>query len=195
MCCDFFLWCHPFVFPVQKLQSASFDRKCRWSLFCQRCSSAKYLSYLKLNAHGDNSLLLLRVNHLGFKQMLSVTAHSDLCFCIVGLCLLFFWFHLMRKEFLWVASDDLSADQEINPFREQLDVVVVFFLKNSLGVEPHPKLSLSVSLGKVFGTAVRCLKVQWTSLTAGQLQLRGQDGTPHTGDICWIPKTQVWLHQ
>lgn len=42
-------------------------------------------------------------------------------------------------------------------------------------IESHPRLSLSVSLGKVFGMVVRCLNVQWTSLTPGQLQLRGQD--------------------
>lgn len=43
--------------------------------------------------------------------------------------------------------------------------------------ESYPRLSLSVSLGKVFGILLRCLKVQWTSLTPGQLQLRGQDAT------------------
>lgn len=43
--------------------------------------------------------------------------------------------------------------------------------------QSYPRLSLSVSLGKVLGMAVRCLNVQWTSLTPGQLQLRGQDGT------------------
>lgn len=50
-------------------------------------------------------------------------------------------------------------------------------------MESYPRLSLSVSLGKVFGTAVRCLNVQWTSLTPGQLQLRGQDGMACMGEI------------
>ncbi len=40
-----------------------------------------------------------------------------------------------------------------------------------------------MSLGKVFGMVVRCLNVQWTSLTPGQLQLRGQDGMACTGVI------------
>lgn len=40
-----------------------------------------------------------------------------------------------------------------------------------------------MSLGKVFGMAVRCLNVQWTSLTPGQLQLRGQDGMACMGEI------------
>lgn len=50
-------------------------------------------------------------------------------------------------------------------------------------VESYPRLSLSVSLGKVLGIAVRCLNVQWTSLMPGQLQLRGQDGMACMGDI------------
>lgn len=44
-------------------------------------------------------------------------------------------------------------------------------------LEPYPRLSLSVSLGKVFGMLLRCLKVQWTSFAPGQLQLRGQGVT------------------
>lgn len=51
-------------------------------------------------------------------------------------------------------------------------------LDERLCVESYPRLSLSVSVGKLLGKAVRCLNVQWTSLTPGQLQLRGQDGTP-----------------
>lgn len=49
--------------------------------------------------------------------------------------------------------------------------------------QSYPRFSRSVPLGKVFGMAVRCLNVQWTSLIPGQLQLRGQDGTPWTERI------------
>lgn len=52
-----------------------------------------------------------------------------------------------------------------------------------IATESYPKLSLSVSLGKVFGMAVRCLNVQWTSLTPGQLQLCGQDGMAFAREI------------
>lgn len=51
-------------------------------------------------------------------------------------------------------------------------------------MESYPRLSLSVSLGNVFGKAVRCLNVQWTSLTPGQLQLRGHDELACMGEIC-----------
>lgn len=40
-----------------------------------------------------------------------------------------------------------------------------------------------MSLGKVLGMVVRCLNVQWTSLTPGQLQLFGQDGMASMGEI------------
>lgn len=49
--------------------------------------------------------------------------------------------------------------------------------------ESYPRLSLSVSLGKVLGMVVRCLNVQWTSLTPGQLQLCGQGGLACMGEI------------